>query len=181
MEKDAENLLRAMLVRSRGRARKAGFAHTIGLSDLIALWRQQEGCCAVSGIAFSDERVVDAFVTRPFAPSLDRIDSGQGYVLGNIRIVCTIANFALGQWGETIVRRLAHGIVETERKTERLWFAAQRRKLRRAEKAATTLTGEALLQQRRVIAGIKASITKGPARLSGAGIKAWNTISSQSE
>src|SRR3546814_15533675 len=85
----------------------------------------------------------------PFAPSLDRIDSGQGYLKGNVRLVCTIANFALNQWGDSVLRRLAHGVVATEKQVERDWFRHQRRKLRKAEKLAESMTG-ARSEERRV-------------------------------
>ena len=126
----------------------------------------------MSGIAFSSERRSDAFVKTPFAPSLDRIDSSKGYVRGNVRLVCMAANFALNQWGDDILRRLAHGVVETERKIHGAWFRTQRRKLRRAEKEAETMTGEELARQRHVIAGLKRALTMGPARLGGAALKA---------
>ena len=173
MDGELDRLLHSIVVRSRGRAKRARMEHTVDVPQLRQLWDEQGARCAVSGVAFSDERVPAAFVSRPFAPSLDRIDCSRGYVPDNVRLVCTVANFALGQWGDSIVRRLAHGIVETERKAERQWFAEQRRKLKRAEKAAEGLIGEALARQRSTVAGLKATLTKGPARLSGAGIRSW--------
>ena len=140
----------------------------IDMSFLELLWKEQQGRCAVSGVLFSDECHPHAFVKTPFAPSIDRIDSTGGYVRDNVRLVCMIANFAMGQWGHNVLRRLAHGVVETERKAERGWFRKQRSKLRSAEKAAEALQGEALTRQRRVIAALKRSLTLGPARLGGA-------------
>jgi hypothetical protein len=67
-------------------------------------------------------------------------------------------------------------VVETERQAHKTWFRDQRRKLRKAEKAAETLTGKELAQQQRIIAGLKRSITMGPARLGGAALKAHRTI-----
>jgi hypothetical protein len=111
-------------------------------------------------------------VKTPFEPSLDRIDSSGGYTRTNVRLVSMVSNFAMGQWGADVLRRLAHGVVETERKVNAKWFRDQRRKLRRAEQAAAAMRGEALSRQKRVIAGLKAALTKGPARLGAAGIKA---------
>ena len=141
-----------------------------------ALWDAQQGRCAVSGLAFSDERHEDAFVKTPFAPSLDRIDSTAGYLKGNVRLVCMAANFALNQWGDDVLRRLAHGVVETERKVHAAWFRDQRRKLRTAEKQAETMSGKELAKQRQVIAGLKRALTMGPARLGGAALKARRTM-----
>ena len=78
----------------------------------------------------------------------------------------------MNEWGDDVLRRLAHGVVGTERKAQRAWFRNQRRKLRKAEQQAETMRGKELTTQRQVIAGLKRSITMGPARLSGAGIVA---------
>jgi hypothetical protein len=164
--------LRALLNRSRRSARSRNLAFGLDIDFLQSLWEAQGGHCAVSGLAFSDERHEHAFVKTPFAPSLDRIDTAQGYTQDNVRLVCMAANFALNQWGDDVLRRLAHGVVETERKVHKAWFREQRRKLREAEKAAEAMTGKDLDRQRRVIAGLKRALTMGPARLRGAALKA---------
>lgn len=43
---------------------------------------------------------------EPFAPSLDRITPGLGYVAANVRIVCTIVNFAMNVWGQDALEHL---------------------------------------------------------------------------
>ena len=43
---------------------------------------------------------------RPFAPSLDRIDSSGGYTRDNTRLVCQAVNFALNAFGEDIFREV---------------------------------------------------------------------------
>ena len=176
MRSEPEKKLKAILRRTRGSARERNLAMDIAIELLRSLWEEQQGHCAVSGLAFTDETHKAAFVKTPFAPSLDRIDSSRGYLKGNVRLVCMAANFALNQWGDDILRRLAHGVVETERQAHKTWFRDQRRKLRKAEKAAETLTGKEQAQQQRIIAGLKRSITMGPARLGGAALKAHRTI-----
>ncbi len=169
---DPEIVLRKVLNRARGRARVRTLDFDVDMAHLLSLWREQKGRCAVSGLSFTEEWKGESFVKTPFGPSLDRIDSSKGYMQENVRLVCMAANFALNQWGDDILRRLAHGVVDTERKVHQAWFREQRRKLRRAEKQAATLSGKSLERQKRVIAGLKAAITKGPARLSGAAIHA---------
>ncbi|GAB4356289.1 MAG: hypothetical protein Kow00114_07130 [Kiloniellaceae bacterium] len=88
-----------------------------------------------------------------------------------MRLVTVIANIAMGQWGEDVLRRLAHGVVEIEKRAHAQWFREQRRKLRQAEKVAENLSGAELARQKRVIAGLKAALTKAPARLAAAGKK----------
>jgi hypothetical protein len=140
----------------------------IDLPFLEQLWEEQQGRCAVSDVMFSDECHPNAFVKTPFAASIDRIDSAGGYLRDNVRLVAMIANFAMGQWGHNVLRRLSHGVVETERKVEKAWFRQQRSKLRKAERSAETLQGAALARQKRVIAALKRALTMGPARLGGA-------------
>ncbi len=59
--------------------------------------------CAVTGIAFSFQKQHGAY-RRPFAPSVDRIRPTLGYVKGNVRLVCTMANIAMNEWGENVLR-----------------------------------------------------------------------------
>jgi len=67
--------------------------------------------CAVSGQPFTLEPLNGK---RPYAPSIDRINSAIGYVPGNTRIVCVAVNYAMNVWGESVIWRLF------DRKPERL-------------------------------------------------------------
>ncbi len=176
MKIDLTTELKAVLNRARRSAKSRDFSIAVDLEFLHSLWEAQKGCCAVSGLAFTNEQHEGAFVKYPFGLSLDRIDSSKGYVQDNVRLVCVVANFALNQWGDDVLRRLAHGVVSKEREVHRVWFRDQRRKLRDAEKVSEAMTGKDLARQRRVIAGLKATLTKGPARLSGAALKASRRV-----
>jgi hypothetical protein len=44
----------------------------------------------------------------PFGPSLDRIVPKLGYVTGNIRVVCNLANLAMHKWGEDPLREFVN-------------------------------------------------------------------------
>jgi len=165
--------------RARVRAKRRGLPFDLDFADLEGLWQVQDGHCAISGIAFHDLRFDEAFVKYPFAPSLDRVVPTKGYVSGNVRLVCTAANFARNEWGDDVLRQVAHGIVANERAQEREWFHKQQLKVRRAERAMEGMTGESLRRQERVIAGLKAALKKGPARLRGASHRARNSQSKQ--
>lgn len=75
----------------------------ITADDIDRLLVDQQWRCAVSGIELQSPT---SGAPRPFGPSLDRIIPGDGYVPGNIRVVCNIVNFAMNQWGETALRKL---------------------------------------------------------------------------
>jgi hypothetical protein len=65
--------------------------------------------CAVTGTEFTLERIAGK---KPFAPSIDRIDSAQGYTPTNCRIVCVAANYAMNVWGAAVLRRLLKNVAK---------------------------------------------------------------------
>jgi hypothetical protein len=67
-------------------------------SEFDQIVEKADGCCMVSGIPFN-RRAYKGTNRRPFAPSLDRIDSRKGYSLENCRLVCQIVNIAMNAWG----------------------------------------------------------------------------------
>lgn len=67
-------------------------------------------CCEVTRIPF-DLRSHGSKRRRPYAPSLDRIDSALSYTADNCRLVCVAANMALGEWGINVATRVARGLV----------------------------------------------------------------------
>lgn len=69
----------------------------ITLSDLKDQWDKQNGICPITGW------VLDHNLTGTHSykqPSLDRIDSTKGYVVGNIQFVALIAQYAKHQFHE---------------------------------------------------------------------------------
>jgi hypothetical protein len=77
------------------------------MADLCAAWEACNGCCAVSGLPFGLQIFGDGQARRPFAPSLDRIERHKAYRKDNVRLVVSIANFAMNAWGEEPLVQLA--------------------------------------------------------------------------
>jgi hypothetical protein len=100
---------------SRNRARDPKNPQPFSLEDLIAAWRKSEERCAVSGLDFDLRVVGDGQARRPFAPSLDRIDRHKPYTRSNVRLVVSIANFAMNAWGEEPLRELASAVARVGR------------------------------------------------------------------
>ena len=48
-------------------------------ADLVALWKKGQGRCMLTNLPFRETSVGAGKARRPFAPSLDRINSGQPY------------------------------------------------------------------------------------------------------
>lgn len=61
---------------------------TVTADDLMHILNDQDGLCAVTGLLMT---------WSPHSPhtnvSLDRIDSGKGYTIDNIRLVCATVNY----------------------------------------------------------------------------------------
>jgi hypothetical protein len=91
-------------------------------SDLVA---EARGKCQLTGIRFDTSSIEGAY-RKPFAPSLDRINSSGVYERGNVRLVCCAVNAALSDWGVVVFERLV---------TAYYWH--HRRRLRAPPKAQT--------------------------------------------
>lgn len=90
---------RDLLAQARGRSKIQNRPFTIEHQDLVDLWEEQSGKCAVSGIPFNLDFPEKAGEARFDAPSLDRIVPTLGYVKGNIRFVIYQVNMAIGPYG----------------------------------------------------------------------------------
>jgi hypothetical protein len=150
------------------------------LDWLLGHWGGGEPSCQVSGHRFTTERVEHALVKMPFAPSLDRIDPQAGYTQDNVRVVCTIVNFAMNQWGEAYLKRIVASMLLNDpdrlvEEAESTWALALAARIDEASLAVRHMEGVAAARQRRRIAGLKASLTKGTSGLRAAAAKAVAT------
>lgn len=172
MTSDPKEQISRALRSARSNARRKGRDFDLDEASLNELWRPQRGRCALSGLPFHEESIVGAFVSRPFAASVDRIESGRSYTIDNVQLVCTAVNFARGQWGDDVLRQIAYGIVDSEKQQERQWFATRRAELKAAQDQLEGVDGPDRERLKRRIAGLKSALTKGPSRLRRAGRRA---------
>lgn len=84
-----------MCRRAKENARIKGRAYDLSTDDVLALFEAQGNRCAVSKMRL---RLTGA-KKCPWAPSLDQITPGGGYVAGNVRVVMSIVNAAMHTWG----------------------------------------------------------------------------------
>jgi hypothetical protein len=104
-------LLRA----SKERAKMKSVPHTLSRADIDTLMDHQKGRCALTGMALVG---VD-FGTgqrQPFAPSLDRINPDLGYVMGNVRIVCQMANMARNVFSDEAFYKMCRAAAAFEKR-----------------------------------------------------------------
>lgn len=92
----------------RKNARARGIAFDLTREDVEHLVRRAENACEVTGIPFERDRPHGAPLgyRRPWVQSIDRIDSTQGYTRENCRLVCCAVNYAMNQWGESVLLRI---------------------------------------------------------------------------
>ena len=64
----------------------------IDLEYLMLLWNAQQGLCALSNKPMDMKRSCTTSRTNPDVCTIDRIDSGKGYVKGNIQLVRWLLN-----------------------------------------------------------------------------------------
>ncbi len=102
----SDTWIRSALFRARKRARERGFDFDLTEDGLRSVIAASSGRCQVTGIPFvaGQEK---KFHAHPFMPSVDRINSMSGYVMGNVRLVCYCVNVAMSQWGEEVLEKIA--------------------------------------------------------------------------
>lgn len=91
---------------AKNRAKGKGLSFDLTDDYLSSLYREQGERCAISGMEF-DNAPQTEHSRNPFAMSLDRIDSSEGYVEGNVRIVLWAINGAIAEWGGLLYLQLA--------------------------------------------------------------------------
>lgn len=102
--------IRPLYQAARKNARARGIAFELEMDDIEAMVRRSGGRCEVTGVTLSTDRgtlPAGRRMRRPWAPSIDRMDSSKGYAPGNCRIVCCAANYAMSQWGEDVLLEMA--------------------------------------------------------------------------
>lgn len=91
--------IKPSLIRCKSRAKKFKLSFDLDEKFLIELFKTQSGRCAVTGIEFLFDKDPN-YRMRPFAASIDRINSNGGYTKDNVRFVCSIVNFSLNEFGQ---------------------------------------------------------------------------------
>lgn len=100
-----KSYLQELYRRSRKNAKLRDLPFELSRDEFYQIVTRAKGVCEVTGITF-ELSIKGGCERRPFAPSLDRIDSSKGYVFSNCRLVCGIVNTAMGAWGEGIFWRM---------------------------------------------------------------------------
>lgn len=108
-KEDSDAWVRAgrMLIWIRRRAAVSGMEFDITREWIASAI--ESGSCSVTGIKFDLSRDGTKRF-HPWSPSIDRIDSKQGYTQSNCRLVCWIYNMAKSEWSDDVVMQFAKAL-----------------------------------------------------------------------
>ena len=95
------------LMSAKKRARNDNLSFELDNAYVTSLWEQQEGKCAKTGVELG--RIGDKWLS----PSLDRIDSLQGYTKGNVQWTCWRYNDAKSNMSDDAFTSLCLAVAAT--------------------------------------------------------------------
>lgn len=105
---EIQGCLSVLMHETKKRAARLDRRWTITRADMERLLDESAGFCALSGLPF--DLAPCETRRRPFAPSLDRMDGGDGYTPENCRLVCVFVNNAIADWGLDVLQQVALGM-----------------------------------------------------------------------
>lgn len=89
---------------AKRRAEAKQMPFSISVNDLYALGDKQRWRCALTRLSFDCSGKQPR--SNPYALSIDRINSRDGYTVENVRLVLHSVNCALGPWGEDVLAKI---------------------------------------------------------------------------
>lgn len=102
-----------MLKRHAKGAKQRKLSFSIDASHVLAAMESQRNRCAVTGLEFRGDKPPGSRI-RPWLPSIDRVNSRDGYEPGNIRVVCAFVNVALNAFGDGCFAQIMEPLIEAE-------------------------------------------------------------------
>lgn len=103
--------IRMMHLSAKTRAENKNVKYSLSVDLIKCLIKIQRDRCKLTGINFIYENS-EEYLYRPFAPSIDRIDSKKGYVCENVQIVCCIVNKAKNEYDISLFDEMCKARVE---------------------------------------------------------------------
>lgn len=108
-----------MVQNSKTRALRRSLDHDISKAYLLDVCARAGWRCQLTRLRFS--LVKTEYSRRPWAPSLDRIDSGRGYTTTNVRVVCAAVNYAMNEFGLPTLLRISAALNSAEQRKALKW------------------------------------------------------------
>lgn len=98
-------------------AKRRAIPFSLTLYQFESIVYRAAGKCELTGIHFSYQK--HSFMRNPWGASIDRIDSKRGYTFPNCRLVCSVVNMAMNEWGLDVLLKIAQRLY-TKQKLELL-------------------------------------------------------------
>lgn len=86
----------------RARLRKKTIGATV--EHLKEVWEKQQGRCAYTGVPLIHASSQKNITSPHFQASLDRINSSEGYEIGNLQFISKTANFAKSDFSDEVFK-----------------------------------------------------------------------------
>ncbi len=102
-----------MYLSAERRSKDAGRIQFLTPDQFRVIFERASGHCELTGIPFD----LESPGRSPYRPSIDRIDSFQGYTFDNVRLVALVVNQALSEWGEGPVLAMAQALLAKRQTT----------------------------------------------------------------
>jgi len=114
---DDYSMFRPTLRALKARVKVRPKMNNLTLKHLKEIWDQQGGKCPFTGFdlqlrSYGGNGKKDEPLS-PYSASLDRIDNDRGYVIGNVRWVSVMFNFARNKFSDEEVIQFAQAVIRT--------------------------------------------------------------------
>lgn len=109
--------LRTSIAKAKERSVRDGVDFSLTKEALCKKMDDQDGRCALSGMRFNFRKSTRS-KKRPFAPSIDRIETLKGYTPDNTRLITQIANYARHSFSDEELVLFCKGVANKSGKNE---------------------------------------------------------------
>lgn len=110
--------LKRLFTMAKHHSKKIDREFSITFDDLLSLWENQKGKCAITGMGMS--YIPGNGKRKRTKITMDRIDSGKGYIAGNVWLVCDWANRAKSDSDTRELLLFANGVLKNKSKLPRI-------------------------------------------------------------
>ena len=94
----------SILNTTKRRAKRKNWEFNLTKEWLYKQLEKQNYSCLITQLPFDFSK--GKKYINPYMPSLDRINTDKGYTIDNVRIICTILNLALNEFGEENFKKI---------------------------------------------------------------------------
>lgn len=105
----ARNPVRIFYLNAKTSAKRKGIAFSLTRKDFEDMCATNT--CAATGLPLRWPTCEAGNSRGPYSPSIDRKDPNNGYVRGNVRVVCWMYNAAKNNWSDEDVMLMAEALV----------------------------------------------------------------------